>query len=86
VESALRAVGAINEPTLEWQMVKPTEDARPLVVRVERGTGGGGDDAEIAAQCAAVIRDKLGIDTDITVLARETIPRAGYKAGRVVDE
>ena len=48
VESALRGVGEINEPTLEWQMVRPTEDARPLVVRVERGTGAGGDDAEIA--------------------------------------
>ncbi|HEY5251005.1 MAG TPA: hypothetical protein VIJ09_05065 [Acidimicrobiales bacterium] len=86
VESALRAVKAINEPTLEWQMVRPTEDARPLVVRVERGTGAGGDDAEIAAACAAAIREALHIDTDITVLARETIPRAGYKAGRVVDE
>jgi phenylacetate-CoA ligase len=86
VEAALRGVGEINEPTLEWQMVKPTEDARPLVVRVERGTGAGGDDAEIATRCAAVIRDKLGVDADVTVLARETIPRAGYKAGRVVDE
>jgi phenylacetate-CoA ligase len=86
VESALRSVKAINEPTLEWQMVRPTVDAKPLVVRVERGTGAGGDDAEIAAACATAIRDALHIDTDITVLARETIPRAGYKAGRVVDE
>jgi hypothetical protein len=53
---------------------------------VERGTGAGGDDAEIAARCAAVIRDALHIDADVTVLAREAIPRSGYKAGRVVDE
>jgi phenylacetate-CoA ligase len=86
VEAALRGVGEINEPTLEWQMVRPTEDARPLVVRVEQGTGAGGDDAEIAARCVAVIRDKLGIDAVVTVLARETIPREGYKAARVVDE
>jgi phenylacetate-CoA ligase len=86
VESALRGVGEICEPTLEWQMVKPTEDARPLVVRVERGTGAGGDDAEIATRCAAVILARLGIDTDVIVLARDTIPRAGYKAARVVDE
>jgi phenylacetate-CoA ligase len=86
IEAALRGVGEINEPTLEWQMVKPTEDTKPLVVRVERGTGAGGDDAEIAGRCAEVIRDKLGIDTAVTVLARDTIPRAGYKAGRVVDE
>jgi len=86
VEAALRAVGEINEPTLEWQMVRPTEDARPLVVRVERGTGAGGDDADIAKRCVAALRDALNIDADISVLARETIPRAGYKAGRVVDE
>jgi phenylacetate-CoA ligase len=86
VESALRGVAEINEPTLEWQMVRPTQDDRPLVVRVERGTGAGGDDAEIAARCAAVIRDALHIDADVTVLAREAIPRSGYKAGRVVDE
>jgi phenylacetate-CoA ligase len=86
VESALRGVAEINEPTLEWQMVRPTADDRPLVVRVERGTGAGGDDAEIAARCAAVIGDALHIDADVTVLAREAIPRSGYKAGRVVDE
>ena len=86
VESALRGVGDVNEPTLEWQMVRPTEDARPLVVRVERGTGAGGDDADIAKRCAAAIHDALSIDADVIVLARETIPRAGYKAGRVVDE
>jgi phenylacetate-CoA ligase len=86
VESALRAVGEINEPTLEWQTVRPAEDARRLVVRVERGTGAGGDDTEIAARCAAVIREALNIDADVTVLAREAIPRSGYKAGRVVDE
>jgi len=86
VEAALRGVGEINEPTLEWQMVRPTEDARPLVVRVERGTGAGGDDVETAARCAAVIRDKLGVDATVTVLARETLPREGYKAARVVDE
>jgi phenylacetate-CoA ligase len=86
VESALRHVGEVNEPTLEWQMVRPIEDDQPLVVRVERGTGAGGDDADIAARCAAAIRDALHIDAAIAVLDRETIPRAGYKAGRVVDE
>jgi phenylacetate-CoA ligase len=86
VESALRGVGEVNEPTLEWQMVRPTDETRPLVVRVERGTGAGGDDADIAKRCAGVIRDALGIDADVIVLAREAIPRSGYKAGRVVDE
>ncbi len=86
VESALRVVAEVNEPTLEWQMVRPTELARPLVVRVERGTGAGGDDTEIAKRCAAALRDTLGIEADVIVLERDSIPRSGYKAGRVVDE
>ncbi|HTT87182.1 MAG TPA: hypothetical protein VMF60_07435 [Acidimicrobiales bacterium] len=85
LESALRGVGEVNEPTLEWQMVRPTEGDRPLEVRVERGTGAGGDDDEIAGKCTAAIKAALGIDAAVTVLAREAIPRSGYKAGRVVD-
>jgi phenylacetate-CoA ligase len=86
VEGALRTVREVNEPTLEWQMVRPTQNDRPLVVRVERGTGAGGDDDEIAGRCASAIRAALSVDADVTVLAREAIPRSGYKAGRVVDE
>ncbi|HML01215.1 MAG TPA: hypothetical protein VK428_13585 [Acidimicrobiales bacterium] len=85
VETALRRVGEVNEPTLEWQMVRPTDDDLPLQVRVERGSGAGGDEAEIEAKCAAALRQALGIEADITLLERETIPRSGYKAARVVD-
>ena len=49
VESALRGVPDVTEPTLEWQMVRPADEARPLVVRVERGSGATADDAELAA-------------------------------------
>jgi phenylacetate-CoA ligase len=86
VESALRKVGEVNEPSLEWQMIRPTDDDRPLLVRVERGGGAAGDDTEIASKAAAAIKDALGIDAEVTVLDRETIPRSGYKAARVVDE
>lgn len=86
VESALRKVAQVNEPSLEWQMVRPRHDGSPLAVRVERGSGAGGDDAEIAAEAAAAIKGALGIDAEVTVLDRETIPRSGYKAARVVDE
>ena len=86
VESALRKVPEVNEPSLEWQMVRPTDDTRPLAVRVERGTGAGGDDTGLAGKCAGVIREALGIDAEVTVLARESIPRSGYKAARVIDE
>ena len=86
VEAALRTVGDVVDPTVEWQMIRPTADDAPLAVRVERGTGAADDDAEVAARCAAAIRERLGIDATISVLARETIPRSGYKAARVVDE
>ncbi|HMK63243.1 MAG TPA: hypothetical protein VK386_06465 [Acidimicrobiales bacterium] len=86
VESALRRVGEVNEPTLEWQMVRPTDDGHPLQVRVERGLGAGGDDGEIVTRCAAAIGEALGIDAEVTLLERQSIPRSGYKAARVVDE
>lgn len=86
VEAALRHVEDVSAPTLEWQIVRPKVEDRPLLVRVERGAGAGGDDAEIAGRCALALRRALGIDAEVTVLARETIPRSGFKAGRVVDE
>ena len=86
VESALRGVPDVTEPTLEWQMVRPVDETGPLTVRVERGSGASADDVEVSRQCAAALRERLGIDTVIEVLDRETIPRSGYKAARVVDE
>jgi len=86
VESALRGVAEVTEPTLEWQMVRPVDDARAVTVRVERGAGAPADDTEVARKCAAALQERLGIDTVIEVLERETIPRSGYKAARVVDE
>jgi phenylacetate-CoA ligase len=91
VESALRTVGDVTDPTVEWQMVRPgagndDESGPPLRVRVERGTGASAEDADVAARCAAAIRDHLGIRAEIEVLARDTIPRSGYKAARVVDD
>ena len=85
VESALRKIPEVNEPSLEWQMVRPTDDSAPLQVRVERGNAGG-DDAEIAGKCAAALRAAVGVDAQVTVLDRQAIPRSGYKAARVVDE
>ena len=81
VESALRGIGEVNEPTLEWQMVRPTGDDRPLVVRVERGTGAGGDDDEIAKRCAGALRDALGIDADVTVLGARLSPDRATRRG-----
>jgi phenylacetate-coenzyme A ligase PaaK-like adenylate-forming protein len=67
-------------------MVRPVDEGRAVTVRVERGSGASSDDTEVARKCAAALHDRLGIDTVIEVLDRETIPRSGYKAARVVDE
>ena len=86
IETALRTVRDVAEPSLEWQMVRPVDETAPLTVRVERGSGASGDDGEVAGRCAAAIKAAVGIDTVMEVLQRDTIPRAGYKAARVVDE
>ena len=86
LESALRGVAGVTEPSLEWQMVRPTDEARPLVVRVEKGSGATDDDDALAQRCAQAVREHLGIDAAVEILARGTIPRSGYKAARVVDE
>jgi len=86
IETALRGVPDVREPSLEWQMVRPTDEAAPLRVRVERGSGASGDDAEVAGRCAAALDRALRVHAVVEVLERETIPRSGYKAARVVDE
>jgi phenylacetate-CoA ligase len=85
VESALRNVPDVGEPSLEWQMVRPSDDVSPLTVRVERGTGSSADAGEVAGRCAAAIAERLGIEATVEVLERESIPRSGYKAARVID-
>lgn len=86
IASALRRVGDVSEPSLEWQMVRPTGESDPLVVRVERGRDASEDDAEVARRCAAAIAEALGIEASVEVLPRETIPRSGYKSARLVDQ
>ena len=85
LEKALRdMVPEVAKPSLEYVVVKPRADEQPLVVRVE--FGGDGDPAGVADRCAGAIKDKLGVTATVEILARETLPRAGYKANRVVDE
>ena len=63
--------------------MKPTVDDAPLVVRVECTTTGDADD--VCRRCEAAIRDQLGLVAAVELLARDTLPRSGYKTSRVVD-
>ena len=84
LEAALRSVKAVAKPSLEYQLVKPKDDAAPLKVRVEMGAGD--PDPAVGAACVAAIEEQLGLTAEVDVLARETLPRSGYKATRMVDE
>src|SRR5205823_14770633 len=85
IEHALRSVGAVTSPTLEWQVVKPRDEDAPLRVRVELGVEGG-DASAIAGQCAASIASEIGVKTDVNVVDRGSLERHGYKQVRLVDE
>ena len=83
VESALRGVDAVAKPSLEYQVVKPQGDAS-LRVRVEMA--GDGDRALAAGRCVEAIRESIGVDAVVDVVDRDTFPRSGYKATRLVDD
>lgn len=85
LEGALRKVPEINQPTLEYVVVKPTVDEAPLILRVECALSDGTDATDVRRRCAAVVADQLGIAVNVEVLARDTLPRSGYKVSRVVD-
>jgi phenylacetate-CoA ligase len=82
VEAALRTVEVVTQPTLEYVVVKPAGDDAPLRVRVELT---GGDDGDVAARCAAAIKEQVGILADVEIVDRESLERSGYKAIRLVD-
>lgn len=82
VEAALRAVEPVTTPSLEYVVVRPGGDDAPLRVRVELAAG---DPDDVAARCAAAIKEQVGVEAAVEVLNRDTLPRSGYKATRVVD-
>jgi phenylacetate-CoA ligase len=87
LESALRAVGDVASPTLEYQVVRPRSDEGPLSVRVEapEGAASGRHAEELARRLAESVRASIGVVASVEMLERGSLPRAGYKATRVVD-
>jgi phenylacetate-CoA ligase len=84
LEAALRKLPEVAQPTLEYQVVKPKTEDAPLVIRVESTTTG--DTEDVARRAVAAVKEALAIDADVQVLARDALPRSGYKATRLVDE
>jgi phenylacetate-CoA ligase len=83
VESALRKVEAVTQPSLEFVVVKPAEQDTRLVVRVELGDHE--DRAGVVSECAAAVKARIGVEAEVELLPRDSLPRSGYKAARVVD-
>ncbi len=82
VENALRSVEPVTQPTLEYVVVKPTDETSPLKVRVELAEG---DEDDVRQRCVAAIKEQVGVEADVEVLERESLERSGYKATRLVD-
>lgn len=86
IEASLRTVERITVPTLEYMVVRPSDESAPLRVRVELGSGDSdGDRATIATSCARAIETQLGVRAEIDVVDRDTLARSGYKAVRLVE-
>lgn len=79
-----REVPQVCTPTLEFEIVDPQGGEGPLVMRLEVG-GDGGDPAAIDDRVRTVLREQIGLEVDLSVVERETLPRSGYKLKRVVD-
>jgi phenylacetate-coenzyme A ligase PaaK-like adenylate-forming protein len=82
VEKALRSVEPVTQPTLEYAVIKPTDDTAPLSLKVELGDG---DPTEVAARCAAAIKEVVGIDATVEILDRDSLERSGWKQSRIIE-
>jgi phenylacetate-CoA ligase len=85
LESVLRGIEAVREPSLEYQVVRPDGSGAELIVKVEVASEDPAVRQGAAEVAAAGIEETLGVRATVEVLARDTIPRAGYKATRVID-
>jgi phenylacetate-coenzyme A ligase PaaK-like adenylate-forming protein len=73
-------VTEVAHPSLEFVIVRPRDEHAPLAVRVEAD-----DDTAVADRLAAAVKERLGLESIIELVARGSLPRSGYKATRVVD-
>lgn len=83
VGQALATIAVVTRPSLEWVVVRPRDPCLPLHVRVEVGEV---DRGEVARALARAIRARIGVEAEIDLVDRETLPRSGYKAVRVIEE
>jgi phenylacetate-CoA ligase len=86
IEAVFRKVPDVNTPAVEWQMVRPADENQILLMRVERGINASAPDTEIARACYQKIKEELGLETEISIVPRDALPRSSYKIARIVDK
>jgi phenylacetate-coenzyme A ligase PaaK-like adenylate-forming protein len=75
----------MREPSLEYQIVRPDGGDGDLVVKVEVASADPAVREGARAAAVSGLRETLGVRALVEILDRDTIPRAGYKATRVID-
>ncbi len=85
LEASLRTEPLIAQPSLEYQVIRPDDGPGPLEVRVEVATEEDSVRDQVVERVKTDIKETLGVVATVEALSRDTIPRAGYKAKRVLD-
>jgi phenylacetate-coenzyme A ligase PaaK-like adenylate-forming protein len=88
IERTIGKVGDVREGGVEYVVIRPAEAAgadEPLRIKVEVGHGFSGDKDSVRTALVSAFQSELGIAVDPEVLDRESLPRAGYRATRVID-
>lgn len=86
LNAVLLGVKELREPSLEYQVVRPDGGHGALQVRAEIASADPAVRAAVVQRCVDEARQQLGVVVELTLLDRDTLPRAGYKATRVVDD
>lgn len=76
----------VSTPSAEYQIVRRKVPSPALQVRLEYDPSSVGDVAAITQRITERFRDRLGVTTQLDLVARGDLPRFAYKAARVVDE
>jgi phenylacetate-CoA ligase len=85
LEACLRSEQSVSRPSLEYRVARPDAGPAPLAVQVEVASDDPTARNQVGARLSVAIKEALGVDAAVEALARNTLPRAGYKATRVVD-
>ncbi|MHB8452186.1 MAG: phenylacetate--CoA ligase family protein, partial [Mycobacteriales bacterium] len=88
LERTLGGVAELTDGGLEYRVHRPPAAAgdAPLRLDVEVGDGHSGDREPVRAAVIAAFDTGLGLRVQVELLDRGTLPRAGFKTARVVDD